>query len=164
MTTSPRQKMQDLLQDFKTAMLVSRTGSGQLRSRPMQVAEIEDDGTVWLMTERHSAKIQEIERDHQVNLVLQTSMKFVSLSGLATTVEDRDRVARLWNEAWEVWFTGGKDDPNLILLQIRSDAGEYWDNSGMSGLRYLVEAGRAYFTGTRPDVAGDPRVHGKVDL
>ena len=164
MTTSPRQKMQDLLQDFKTAMLVSRTGSGQLRSRPMQVAEIEDDGTVWLMTERHSAKIQEIERDHQVNLVLQTSMKFVSLSGLATTVEDRDRVARLWNEAWKVWFTGGKDDPNLILLQIRSDAGEYWDNSGMSGLRYLVEAGRAYFTGTRPDVAGDPRVNGKVDL
>ena len=164
MTTSPRQKMQDLLQDFKTAMLVSRTGSGQLRSRPMQVAEIEDDGTVWLMTERHSAKIQEIERDHQVNLVLQTSMKFVSLGGLATTVEDRDRVARLWNEAWKVWFTGGKDDPNLILLQIRSDAGEYWDNSGMSGLRYLVEAGRAYFTGTRPDVAGDPRVHGKVDL
>ena len=164
MTTSPRQKMQDLLQDFKTAMLVSRTSSGQLRSRPMQVAEIEDDGTVWLMTERHSAKIQEIERDHQVNLVLQTSMKFVSLSGLATTVEDRDRVARLWNEAWKVWFTGGKDDPNLILLQIRSDAGEYWDNSGMSGLRYLVEAGRAYFTGTRPDVAGDPRVHGKVDL
>ncbi|MCC7419437.1 MAG: pyridoxamine 5'-phosphate oxidase family protein [Planctomycetaceae bacterium] len=164
MTTSPRQKMQDLLQDFKTAMLVSRTSSGQLRSRPMQIAEIEDDGTVWLMTDRHSAKIQEIERDHQVNLVLQTSMKFVSLSGLATMVEDRDRVARLWNEAWKVWFPGGKDDPNLILLQIRSDAGEYWDNSGMSGLRYLVEAGRAYFTGTRPDVAGDPRVHGKVDL
>lgn len=164
MTTTPKHKIQDLMKDFGTAMLVSRAGNGQIRSRPMQIAEIEDNGTVWLMTERHSAKIHEIEAEHQVNLALQSSTKFVSISGLASAVEDRARIARLWNDAWKVWFPGGKDDPNLILLQIRSETGEYWDNSGVSGLRYLVEAGKAFFSGSKPDVAGDPRIHAKVDL
>jgi general stress protein 26 len=164
MTTTPKHKIQDLMKDFGTAMLVSRAGNGQIRSRPMQIAEIEPDGTVWLMTERDSAKIHEIEAEHQVNLSLQSSTKYVSISGLAAPVDDRARIARLWNDAWKVWFPEGKDDPNLTLLRIRSETGEYWDNSGMSGLRYLVEAGKAFFSGTKPDVAGDPRIHAKVDL
>jgi hypothetical protein len=45
-----------------------------------------------------------------------------------------------------------------------TSAGEYWDNSGTSGVKYLVEAGKALRTGTRPDVDRDPKVHGKVEL
>ncbi|MBA3480646.1 MAG: hypothetical protein H0T51_02420 [Pirellulales bacterium] len=44
------------------------------------------------------------------------------------------------------------------------DSGEYWDNSGLSGVKYFIEAGKAYLSGTKPDVAGDPRIHGKVNL
>ena len=61
-------------------------------------------------------------------------------------------------------FPGGQDAPGLVLLRVDGRAGEYWDNGGASGLKYLVQAGKALLTGTRPDVGDDPRVHAKVAL
>ena len=164
MATQADDKLRELLQDFDHAMLVTRTASGELRSRPMAVADIEPGGLLWFITERHSGKIEEIAHDKHVNVVMQTKFKFVSISGTATPVDDRRKVAELWNEAWKVWFPGGKDDPTLILLKVQGDAGEYWDNSGASGIKYLIAAGQAYLSGTRPDIDEDPMVHGKVKL
>ena len=164
MAVATDDKLRELLQDFDAAMLVTRNTAGQLRSRPMAVADVEPGGTLWFITERHSGKMEEIARDNHVNVVMQSSRKFVSISGTATPVEDRAKVAELWNEAWKVWFPGGKDDPGLVLLKVQGDAGEYWDNSGTSGVKYLIEAGKAYLSGTMPDVDRDPKIHGKVDL
>ena len=164
MTTTAEDKFRQLLQDFGVAMLVTRTTTGQLRARPMAVAESEPDGTLWLLTDRQSGKLDEIERDNQINLTAQSSSKFLSLSGTAVAVDDRQKVAALWQEPWKVWFPGGKDDPSLVLIKIQGSMGEYWDNSGTSGLKYLLEAGKAYLSGTRPDVEGDTKIHGKVSL
>jgi general stress protein 26 len=164
MPSATTDKLRELLDDFDSAMLVTRTAAGQLRSRPMQVADVQPDGVLWFMTERHSGKMEELAQDNHVNVVLQTGRKFVSISGTATPVDDRAKVAELWNEAWKTWFPGGQDDPGLVLLRVEGDAGEYWDNSGASGVKYLIEAGRAYLAGETPDVAGDPKIHGKVNL
>jgi general stress protein 26 len=164
MTTQPNDKLQTLLQDFDYAMLVTRTTDGELRSRPMAVAEIEPEGLMWFLTERHSGKIGELAADNHVNVAMQSSNKFVSISGRATPLVDHRKVEDLWNEAWRVWFPGGKDDPTLILLRVQGEKGEYWDNSGVSGIKYLIEAGRAYLSGEKPDVENDPAVHGKVRI
>ncbi|HEY1064969.1 MAG TPA: pyridoxamine 5'-phosphate oxidase family protein [Pirellulales bacterium] len=164
MATTAENKLHDLLNDFGVAMLVTRTPEAQLRSRPMAVAQVEDDGTIWLLTERRSPKLDEIAGDGHVNVAMQSSTKFASVSGSARPVDDRRKIDELWNESWKTWFPGGKDDPNLILLRVDGTAGEYWDNSGTSGLKYLIEAGKAYLSGTKPDVANDPKIHGKVAL
>ncbi len=164
MATPPETKLQDLLEDFDVAMLATRTAEGQLRARPMVLAEVEPDGTLWFLTDRRSAKIEELKRDYQVGVTLQSSSRFVSISGTAAPVEDRQRVARIWKAEWQAWFPGGKDDPNLVLLRVDGHAGEYWDNSGTAGVKYLVEVGKALLTGTRPDVDRDPKVHAKVEL
>lgn len=158
------EKLRALLKDFSVAMLVTRSENGELRARPMAVADAEDDGTVWLLTDRHSGKMDEIAFDHHVNVTMQSSMKFVSISGMASAVDDRQKIAELWQESWKVWFPGGKDDPSLVLIKVQGDCGEYWDNGGFGGIKYLIEAGKAYFKGTRPDVANDQRIHGKVNL
>lgn len=145
-------------------MLVTRTAEGQLRARPMALAEVQSDGTLWFLTDRNSAKVDELAKDWHVGVTMQSKTKFVSLSGKASPVDDRERVSRLWKVEWKVWFPGGKDDPNLVLLRVDGEAGEYWDNSGTSGLKYLIEAGKALLTGSRPNVEGDPKVHGKVSL
>jgi general stress protein 26 len=163
-TTTPDNKLRELLADFHVAMLVTRTPEGKLRSRPMALADIGSAGELWFITQRDSGKLDDLARDNHVNVSMQSAMKFVSISGTASAVKDRERVAELWNESWKVWFPGGKDDPSLLLLQISGEAGEYWDNSGLSGIKYLIEAGKAYLAGTRPNVAGDPNVHGKVNL
>src|SRR5262245_53601861 len=164
MATTEDKKLQELLGDFSHAMLVTRTTDGELRSRPMAVADIEPDGLMWFITERHSGKIGELAADNHVNVALQSRNKFISISGRATPLDDRRKVAALWNEAWRVWFPGGKDDPGLILLRVQGEKGEYWDNSGVSGIKYLIEAGRAYLSGEKPDVESDPKVHGKVKI
>jgi general stress protein 26 len=164
MATSPHTKLQELLEAFDVAMLVTRTTDGQLRARPMALAEVEPDETLWFLTDRHSGKVEELERDRHVAVTMQSKSKFVSLSGTASPVEDWERVARLWKAEWQAWFPGGKDDPNLVLLRVDGQAGEYWDSSGASGVKYLVEAGKALLTGTRPDLGGDSKVQGKVEL
>jgi len=157
------EKLQHLLQDFGIAMLATRTVQGELRSRPMVVAEVQSDGTLWLLTDRHSGKMGEIAHDKHVNVTMQSAMKFVSFSGTATAIYDREKIDALWKETWKVWFPEGKGDPNLILIRVVGEAGEYWDNSGTNAVRYLIEAGKAYLGGTRPQVK-EPQIHGKVDL
>ena len=164
MSIESNDKFCDLLKDFGVAMLVTRTAEGQLRSRPMALADVESDGTLWLLTDRHSEKLDEISNNRQVNVTAQSSTKILSLSGVGTSVENRQKIAELWKESWKVWFPGGKEDPNLILLRIQGDVGEYWDNSGISGIRYLIAAGKAYLSGTRPEVENSPDIHGKVNL
>ncbi len=164
MSTSPDAKLRDLLDEFGVAMLVTRTADGSLRARPMALALAEPDGTLWFATDRHSGKVDELESDGRVAVTMQSKGKFVSLSGTARTVDDRGKVAELWKAEWRVWFPGGKDDPNIVLLKVDGSAGEYWDNSGTSGVKYLIAAGKALLTGERPAVGHDPNVHGKVAL
>lgn len=164
MATTPAQKMRELIQDFSVAMLVTRTAEGTLRSRPMALAEVEDDGTLWFLTQGDSGKIDELASDSHVNVAMQSSWKYVSISGNARTVQDRAKVEELWNESWKVWFPKRKDDPALTLLRVDGESGEYWDNSGASGIKYLIEAGKAYLSGTRPNVEGDPKIHAKVEM
>jgi len=164
MATSPDTKLRELLDEFDVAMLVTRTAAGGLRARPMALAEAEPNGTLWFATDRHSGKVDELEQDTHVAVTMQSKFKFVSLSGTAATVDDRAKLSQLWKTEWKVWFPGGKDDPNIVLLKVDGTAGEYWDNSGASGVKYLIEAGKALLTGERPGVGEDPKVHGKVKL
>jgi len=164
MATSPDTKFRELLEEFGVAMLITRTPEGQLRGRPMALAEVETGGTLWFASDRNSTKVDELARDSHVVVTMQSKTKFVSLSGTAETVDDRAKLAQLWKVEWKVWFPGGQDDPNIVLLRVAGNTGEYWDNSGTSGLKYLIQAGKALLTGTRPDVGEDPKVHAKVAL
>ena len=71
-------------------------------------------------------------------------------------------IRRMWKEPWKVWFPGGAEDPEVTLIQVTPAAGEYWDNAGTEGLKYLVKAGVAYLSGQRPELGDD--VNAKVAL
>jgi hypothetical protein len=53
---------------------------------------------------------------------------------------------------------------SLRCSRVDGQTGEYRDSSCRSGVKYLIEAGKALLTGTRPEIDRDPKVHGKVDL
>jgi general stress protein 26 len=164
MSVSPDVKLHDLLEEFAVAMLITRAEDGNLRGRPMALAQVEPGGTLWFATGRHGGKVDELEHDSHVCVSMQSKFQFVSLSGLAKIVDDRDKIAKLWKMEWKVWFPGGKEDPDVVLLRVDGHAGEYWDNSGLSGIQYLIAAGKALVAGTKPDLGDERKIHAKVSL
>ncbi len=153
-----------LLRQFSTAMLVTHTGGDVLRARPMAIAETLDEGVIWFITGRDSAKAHEIETDTRVHVTCQEEHSaYLSLSGHASLVDDRAKIKQLWQEPYQVWFPEGPEDPEIILISMKIEDAEYWDNEGWNKVRYLMESAKAYATGTTPD-AEDDRQHGFVRL
>jgi general stress protein 26 len=165
MAADTSQRLKEQLADFETAMLVTHSPDGALRARPMAVAGVDPDGDLWFVTNRNSGKIDDVAADAHVNVTMQSggnAGKFVSLSGQARQVEDRRKVGEVWNEHMRVWFPGGKDDPNLVLLRVDASEGEFWDNSGTNSIKYLIKAGVAYLRGEKPQ--NDSTEHGRAKL
>jgi general stress protein 26 len=157
-----RTRLREILDDAGTVMLITRDRAGASHIRPMAVAQVDDDGTIYLGTSFKTAKIGEIQADARVDLVFQGKVQFATVSGTTAIRRDRALVNELWKESWKLWFPEGKDDPDITILVITPDRGEYWDQSGISGISFLFRAAKAYVTGKEMDY--DPESHGKVSL
>lgn len=145
-----QQNLYDLASSFRNAMLVTRGLDGSLHARPMAVAELEPDADAYFSTSLESPKIAEIEANPEVLVTFQSRAEFATIQGRATVVRDPAEIDRLWSEDWRVWFPKGKDDPNLCLLKVSADRGEYWDTSGLEGLKFAFESVKARLAGRTP--------------
>jgi general stress protein 26 len=152
----------DIVRDFRFAILVSQSSGERLHGRPMSIAEIADDGTVYFSTSIKSGKVAEIQNDSDVLLTFQSRLQFAILEGVATVSRDRALIVRLWKQDWNVWYPGGKDDPSIAVICVTPTSGEYWDQSGLNGAKFLFQAVKAVVTGTQPQVGGEQ--HAKVEL
>ena len=139
-----------LLRDFGAATLVTRARGGSLHGRPMAIAAVDDDVTVWFVTSVHSAKADEVAEDARAMMTLQGESRFLCLNGNVELVFDPDRIKALWKDAYRVWCAG-EGDTDIVLLRFTAFDAEYWDNSGTSGLEYAFRAARAHTTGEQLD-------------
>ncbi len=156
-----KKHLQSLVDDFSNGMLITKHDPGVLRGRPMHVAK-HDDGTLWFMTDRDSAKIDELADDSRVAVTFQDSDRYVSITGLADVIEDPAKIDELWNPAWRLWFPKGKDAYRLVAIRVTPTEAEYWDNSGVvNKLRFAKQAVEALLTGSTPNV-DEPEQHGHV--
>lgn len=156
-------KLGELIKDVEMAMLTTVTADGALRSRPMATQKRPFDGTLWFLTEGTSGKIDEISKDHQVNLAYTDpkSQKYVSVSGRAEEVHDREVVKDLWNPMYKAWFPNGPEDPNVVALRVDVDSAEYWDAPN-SKIVYAIGLAKALATGKRYE--GEGTEHGNIRL
>jgi general stress protein 26 len=157
-----RQHLYDLIKDFKTAMLVTRGSDGLFHARPMAVAEMKPDADAYFSTSIASPKIAELEADPRALITFQGSNEFAAIEGMVAIVRDRALIDRLWAEDWRLWFPEGKDDPTLCLLKFSAERGEYWDTSGVEGVRFLFESMKALWQRRQPE--HDAAQNAKVDL
>ncbi len=151
----------ELLHGFDTAMLVTHTTDGALHARPMAVAEVENAGTVWFVTDVTSPKMADIGTEPSVLLAFQDSRRYLTVSGDATVVRSPEKIRELWKDTFKLWFEG-PDDPRLVLLKVTPRDAEFWDTSGMRGLKFAVRAAKAYLTGETAKKEEDPEVHGRI--
>jgi general stress protein 26 len=154
------EKLKALLEDIDFAMLTTRA-NGKLRSRPMSTQKFEFDGDLWFFTSDQTHKVEEIEKDNEVNVAYSKpeDNTYVSVSGAASIVKDRAKIEELWNPILKAWFPEGLDDPTLCLLKVSVEEAEYWDSPN-SKLVQLAGFVKALVTGQSAD-GGD---HGKVNF
>jgi general stress protein 26 len=150
-----------LLKTFDTAVLVTHAPAGRMHGRPMAVAQVDDDATLWFVTSLDSTKLDEIMKEPRALVALQSSRQFVCTNGEIEIVTDRARLKELWKESFKVWFKD-ENDPNIALLKYVPSDAEYWDTSGMSGVKYAVRAVKAAVSGEKPKGMNDPELHGRI--
>ncbi|MDB4942093.1 MAG: ral stress protein 26 [Labilithrix sp.] len=158
-----RAKLIEAVKKLDTVMLTTAATDGTMHARPMAVADAGEGGEIWFVTGKQSEKTHEAASDSAALVTGQQGSLYLTLNGRVEVVEDRARIKALWREPWRAWFPDGVDDPGITLLRLRPEHGEYWDNTGTKGVRYLFEAAKAVIEGTKMDTGGKEH-HAKVAL
>ncbi|MBD2388431.1 pyridoxamine 5'-phosphate oxidase family protein [Cylindrospermum sp. FACHB-282] len=125
------QQLNRLIKDIDAGMLTTVDDDGSLHSRPMFTNnEIDSDCAIWLFTYASSHKVVEIEHCQQVNLSLSSSEqeRYISISGSAQLVKDRNKLQQLWKPELQTWFPKGLEDPDIALLKVKINKADYWDS------------------------------------
>jgi general stress protein 26 len=154
--------LHEILEDFGSAMLVTRAAGGGVHARPMRIAELRPDGDLLFVTSLDSPKVAEIEADADVCVTFQSKAQYAAVYGVARLERDRALIDRLWSPEWKAWFPKGKDDPSICLIRVDGRQGEFWDNAGAQAIQYAWEATKSLVQGKKPDVSD--KVHAKVKL
>jgi general stress protein 26 len=156
------EKLYALIDDIRVCMMTTCEDDGRLASRPMYGLEADKAGDLWFFTRIESPKTTEISRDGHVNLAYSHPSKqhYISVSGRAEIVRDKGHIRDKWAEPMRTWFPEGKDDPQLALIRVHPERGEFWD-SPSGTVMYLYGYAKAALTGKSPTELGETQ---KVDL
>jgi general stress protein 26 len=139
------------LAEARFVMLTTLDEDGGIYSCPMTLQQA-TDGTLWFFTSTTTPTAQAVERDGRAAVALMDGDDFfASVYGAASLVTDRARMRELWNTAVKAWFPQGVEDPQLVLLRLDVERGEYWD-ADQNSLLKMFEIGKALATGRRPQI------------
>jgi general stress protein 26 len=161
------EKLDELIKNIRIAMLTTLEEDGSLRSRPMAAPQMAFQGELWFFTLADAPSMVESQHHHQVNVSFADveHQDYVSISGTASLVRDRQKMEELWSPWFSVWFPQGLKDPNLALLKVDVEKAEYWDapSSTMVHLYGVVKAaltGKGTHAGEHAKLVVDERQTG----
>ena len=147
------EKLRELVKEIDFCMLTTVDETGDLRSRPMSSnGDIDPDGDIWFFTSASSHKVSEIEKLPKVNVSFADpdNQHYISISGTAQLVRDRNKIEELWRPEFKMWFPEGTDDPDIALLRISLEKAEYWD-SPSSTVGFMLNFVSSLVTGKEAD-------------
>jgi len=151
------QKLYDIIDDLEIAMLTTVEANGMLHSRPMANQAADDKGDIWFFTDRSGSVSKNVAKNPKVSLTYSNaSSRYVAVSGKGKIVDDSAKIDELWSEDFKAWFPKGKSDPELVLLRVTPDRGEFWD-AGNSTIVSAIAYLKAKVTGQKGDDLMDNR-------
>jgi len=155
-TAEERADLWPKVEKVRMAMLTTHDRSGALTSRPITTQQAEPDGVLWFFVPMDGGIAEELGRDPRLilNYADVSDNFFVALSGTGQILKDRAKARQLWNPLAGAWFPDGVDDPNLALLRVEVEKGEYWD-PGSSRMVQMFAMAKAAITRTPPKNIGE---------
>ncbi len=131
--TARIEELRDLIEGIDVAMFTTRDGGGKLHSRPMDTQEVDEDGMIWFLTSRQTGVVGEVHAHPAICLTYASKSKntYVCVTGKAQEIHDQAKISELWSAEHSLFFSAGRDDPDLTLLRVTPDHAEAW--TGPSG-------------------------------
>lgn len=140
--------LQALVHGFDRAMLVSRCGEG-MRSRPTIVANTDDSRRLWLLSGIVGDPLDDLNQDPNVNVVMQDGVRFCSVTGTACVARPTGDES-IWNDQQRAWLAQNRRHASVVLIEVAPQYAEYWDRSGLRGLRFDAPAADERDPSARP--------------
>ncbi len=156
------EKLVAMVKDVRTCMLITNEKNNKnLSGRPMGISKIDANGTMWFFTKASSFKVDEIEQNKKVSIAItnESSQNYLMIHGIATLVNDKNKMKELWNSIMKAWFPLGLKDPDITLIKVTPSEVNYWDSSSskmvvLFNLLKAIVTGKEYSEGE----------HGKINL
>lgn len=141
-------KMQELVTEIRTCLLITSRKTGARNSRPMAAINTDHMGNIWFFTSKESNKVKDIEDEHFVQMIFAHPGKdrYLDVRGRANIVTDEKTIRENWTPLVKAWFPEGVDDPNLCLIQVKTDEAHYWDTDA-SKMTQMAQAALSIVTG-----------------
>lgn len=153
---SDMERVWKLVEKVRFCMLSTLEGE-DIRARPMTAHLDRDDHVIYFLSDAASPKDEDIAKNPSVGLAFADvdDQNYVSISGRAQIINDREKIAELWSTPARAWWDS-PDDPSIRILKVTARDAHYWDGPG-SAASYikLLSAAAA---GGRPDVGDEGRV------
>ncbi len=139
----------DAIDKQRVAMLTVDE-EGRLVSRPMASLARRDEGKIYFIT-RLDAKVGEIGGSAPVNVAYSDPHKntYVSVSGIARTSQEREKLRDLWSLFSEAWLPEGPDAEDVALITVEPEDAKLWDSTS-SNLIYVAKVLKAVATQNPP--------------
>ena len=152
----------DKIRSMRFAMFTTVDEYGHLISHPMTNQETDEGGGLWFYTSIHAPLWQNIALQPEVNISFAQpeDSLYVSISGTAERVVDRERIRAMWNAAVQAWFPAGPEDQHVVLVRVDPHSAEYWDSNDSKMVRIFAMA-KAAITGDKPDLDSE---HASIKL
>src|SRR5437763_1853086 len=115
--TGEMNELRRLLDDMEICILTTVAPDGRLHARPMQMQRHDDNGVLWFATSLDTQKCADLRANPACCVAFLKGHTYVSLSGHAELVQDREMIRKLWDVGWRAWFPEGPDEPDLVLLK-----------------------------------------------
>ena len=156
----------ELVKDIEVAMMVTRRADGHLQARAMATQKRAAGADLWFVTAEDTAKVRDLQADPCLNLSYydNSSREWVSVSGTARLVGDREKIRELYATDWKIWFHddgdprhGTADDPRLLLIGVDIQSAVYLEVDKPRPV-VLYEVAKGLLTGGTPELGETHRV------
>jgi len=154
------EKLYTHIDDIEIAMMTTRRRDGFLQSRAMATQKRAAGADLWFVTLADTPKLQDLAFDPHINLSYykDRTREWVSVSGLATVTQDREKIRELWAPDWEMWFPKGpdprhgtNDDPRMVLIGVSVHAAVFLEVNKPQSV-VLFELVKGWLTGSTPEL------------
>lgn len=125
-------------------MMVGLDGVEDGLTRPMTAQLMDGSNAMWFFTSPENGIVEHIDQGDRAVATFTSKGHdlFASVRGHIVRDQNRATIDKLWSSHVAAWYTGGKDDPKLVLLRLDPESAVIWDDASgiVAGIKSLFGA------------------------